>query len=523
VANNIPPTISNTTVTVRAIRGQAFPSYDFAATPQPDRFQATGLEPVGLTLNTTTGRLSGVPGAEGTFKVFVVAINGFGVSAPFELTIIVGAPGELLVESLTGRGKITVSPKRPGNIYEADVDQVTLTAKPALPNFLFSHWDFSGRNDAVTRATTPTVSFTMSRLVQATANFVSNPFPGFADSYGGRVSAATPSLAGTGTLSLSINKLGAFTGSLRMGAQSSNVKGRFAPDGTAQISINRPKLEAMVLTLTLDLSAGGTERVTGTLAVDGASLAVVLDRAVFDAKNPAATYAGSYTLILPRDPTKPADQFPQGHGFGAVTVTEMGKVRFAGVLGDDTPLVQGAVLSKTGGWPFHALLYGQRGIISGDLAFDPQTGGRPTLGGALDWIKPAIIGKKVTYPGGFTLAVTTRGLAYNKAAPLAFSHGMVKIGEGNIGAIVEVGVDIDTQGRITPNPPAEFRMRVTPATGLFRGAFADPTTGRVRTFRGVLLQDTGAGTRRGYGLFLGGPLPTPPGGLPTGYVELLAP
>jgi hypothetical protein len=312
-----------------------------------------------------------------------------------------------------------------------------------------------------------------------------------------------------------------------LGAKSFSVKAPLQPDGTATFPINRAGLTPLACQLALDLA--GSERITGTIIADGVTLLCALDRAVFDAKtNPCLLAAidpktgkrmpTPYTMALQRDPTRAADHFPAGHGFGVATVKPDGSVRFAGTLGDNTPGSQSSLVSKTGGWPFHAVLYRSGGVLTGDLFFR-ETPTVSDLDGTLTWIKPpppgtAPIPPTATYPAGFTGRTEVVGARYVKTQPIGPAPGTVTFGGGGLTPLAPVGVAIDANGTFTGGPTG-FSLRFTAGTGLFNGTFLEPGATKARSFRGALLQKTG----RGYSEFGGAPLTG--GGLSTGFVELV--
>ncbi len=75
--------------TASGATGSPFSGYSVTASGSPTSFTATGLPP-GLTLNSSTGAITGTPTGPGTFVVTVTATNGAG-SNSFNLTITIAA------------------------------------------------------------------------------------------------------------------------------------------------------------------------------------------------------------------------------------------------------------------------------------------------------------------------------------------------------------------------------------------------------------------------------------------------
>jgi hypothetical protein len=81
-------------------------SYQIVASNNPTSYGITGALPAGLALNTTTGLISGTPGASGTFPVTLSATNAAGTgSAAFTVTITEGG-GLTLASALDGTGLV---------------------------------------------------------------------------------------------------------------------------------------------------------------------------------------------------------------------------------------------------------------------------------------------------------------------------------------------------------------------------------------------------------------------------------
>jgi len=97
-----PPVITSAS-TANGTVGSAF-SYQIAATNTPTSFGATGL-PAGLSVNTTTGLISGTPtGAGGTSTVTLSATNSVGTGTETLTLTITGVP--LITSATTANGKV---------------------------------------------------------------------------------------------------------------------------------------------------------------------------------------------------------------------------------------------------------------------------------------------------------------------------------------------------------------------------------------------------------------------------------
>src|SRR2546430_1472170 len=83
--------------------GVAF-SYQITATNNPTSFNATGL-PAGLSVNTSTGLISGTPTTAGTYSVTISATNSGGTGSA-TLTLTINNPAPVITSSLTATGTV---------------------------------------------------------------------------------------------------------------------------------------------------------------------------------------------------------------------------------------------------------------------------------------------------------------------------------------------------------------------------------------------------------------------------------
>jgi PKD repeat protein len=102
-----PPPVITSATTASGTVGIAF-SYQITATNNPTSFNATGL-PGGLTVNTTTGVISGTPTTAGTYTVTISATNAGGTgSATLTLTV-VNPPPPVITSATTATGQVGVA------------------------------------------------------------------------------------------------------------------------------------------------------------------------------------------------------------------------------------------------------------------------------------------------------------------------------------------------------------------------------------------------------------------------------
>ncbi|MFZ4593428.1 MAG: putative Ig domain-containing protein [Verrucomicrobiaceae bacterium] len=270
----------------------------------PTSFTATGL-PKGLSCNAATGMITGKPIVSQTapYPVVLKAINSKGTST---------ASTTVLVHALNANAIGT---------FNALVDRdTTLSAPIATP----AGQRLQGHGGSLENlAVTSTGSFTGTLKLEDK----SYPMPAGSvlDAHGtGNPTARVVFKRGVGiadlTMDFTINTgTGELTGTLRDGLVATPVK-----------------LQGW----------RNPWKTTGTTASPG---------------NPATTLAGTYTAMMDfADSAMDGDNaYPQGHGYGTLTVTTAGLATWSGVLADGTVVTRSTTVGPNGEVPLHWLLYTQ--------------------------------------------------------------------------------------------------------------------------------------------------------------------
>jgi hypothetical protein len=326
---------------------------------------------------------------------------------------------------------------------------------------------------------------------------LTNPFNSVKGTFNGLFYAKTsPTHESAGILSLALTDRGKFTGKLQQGRARYAFSGQLGFGLSAEKRISRPGMSDLVAALQV-----GPNGVIGAVSATNWTSELFAYRAAFDAKtNPATTYQGGYTMLLPGAAT--TSEGPLGHGFACLTVNSAGKLSLKATLGDNVAAVQSASLAANGQWPLYLPLYAGKGSVFGWLTLTGEE--TNDLSGPLLWIKPAGLTGLIC-PGGFTneiLTIGSRYIAPPRGSPVMdCSSGVLALEGGSLDARIAAAFTIDAKNKITvtsPNPN-ELALTLSAPGGTFKGSFVHPLTGKPSQIKGVILQRQDIGC----GLFLG--------------------
>jgi hypothetical protein len=378
------------------------------------------------------------------------------------------------------------------------------------------------------------------------------------------VGSATP-LDHHGLVALKVTPTGTFTGKVTLSGVTLPIAGVFLTGGEARFGKTpTPSLELVKKTkpantslgfLALTLDTGGGNKITGTLKNGtGTSLADVphADQALYNAKKkpvPATILdptreKGKYTAIFQVNAAPnngvAATGFPQGDGFGTVTISAAGVAKIVGKLADGSAITYANALSKTNQWPVFIPLYAKKGFVTGYVAFDPTQTQTDASGAGLKWFKPAGLPNQTIYPDGWPNGITTDFAASKFLAPVKptaavpnppnpdtvlgpGAHGAASPGTANIeittafaapatstanDASLDAASKIAVLGATTGGTVAsELKAAFVAKTGALSGSFIPAGASKPVKFNGVAYQKTN--TAAGY--FLLTP-PTAPAG-----------
>jgi Divergent InlB B-repeat domain/Fibronectin type III domain/Bacterial Ig domain len=450
---------------------------------------ATGLIPVnrivfGGSGANRTATLTPLTGQTGTATITITVSDGTAsTSTSFHLTVL-GPPTPPGTPQIVISGQGSLSPA-------LDPQKLTIGQTYTVTAIPDAGQTFAGWTGTYNSAN-PQLTFLMTSNLFLQANFKPADFTPSASTFSGLFYQNDQvRLSQAGFFRITTTKQGRYSGYLRIGARRYPVSGKLDAQGQTVKTIARARQSSLTLNL-----AVGTDQVSGYVTNADWVATLAGDRAVFNGRTNPAPFAGKFTLVIPGlegDPSSPA-----GHGFGAVRVNASGSAHVAGVLADGTRFSQSAPVSRNGSWPFYAPLYSGNGLVLSWLAFTNQSDS--DLNGLLTWIKSPNA-KARYYPSGFDNQSQAAGSIYVLPAGaniLNLTSAELEVSGGNLASIFTNSVTLGRRNTVTA-ADKHFSMRFASTSGLYRGRLRDPETGKMRAFRGAVLQKVNVA----YGFMLG--------------------
>ena len=326
----------------------------------------------------------------------------------------------------------------------------------------------------------------------------------------------TPSALDTeGFATFTLQSNGSFTGNFKLdGGTLPPVSGIFDASGIARFGptrsqifvVSRPNKPAITVTLQIDITPPLSGQITGLLSIlDGTTRAcdIVADRAVYSATNPVpssflntANADAVYTLVfVPKSNVGfTTDQYPQGIGVGYYKLSKTGALTLAGTLADGTPITGSSTLSGANTWRLFVPLYGNKGLLAGNVSLITGNAFIDIEGNDTVWIRPIL--DMQHYPGGWPtgIVVDTAGAKLNVPPAASIVPGLpvggaasVRFEQGLLPSLTSrtttiSATDIATNTSSDPG----FTLKIDRKTGLFTGTFTH-TDGSKLNYQGAVL------------------------------------
>ena len=383
------------------------------------------------------------------------------------------------------------------------------------PGYVFDGWTTTNStNTGITAAKQQlsSLTFIMQSGLTLTANYIVNPFIAIAGTYNGLVhaSAASPTPAGVateGSFTATVQSTGSFSGSLTLDGQSLPVIGlfdnsgnaSFGPAGGQVISIPRNGKPPVVMALHADLHGGSGELIGSATQYNRSSVIaasdIKADLAAFDGTtssvpNDYLTIVGTksgdgkFTVTLPpKDPSFQPPGFtvadyPQGHGYGAITISRAGRVTFSGVLADATPVVISSTLAKDKSCPLFSQLYSKAGFFSAQVVLNHADSNSDLSAVNALWSRPFTSGQWYPYGWpeviktdlfGAKYAVSTGASILTSLNDTSLANAELSCTGGELASPLHKDVNISKADIVIAD--ATFALRLTRTTGAISGFF----------------------------------------------------
>lgn len=296
-------------------------------------------------------------------------------------------------------------------------------------------------------------------------------------------------------ITVQLSKVGGVSGTLTYQGVVRRLNGRISLTGA--YATEWPRRGAAPLRLEWQVfSIGGTNEVLFAKLIDGSEeIAVTVGEKIRLAKGERTPEEGNYnTLVVPLVLQPPAE-IPAGNGFLVVKILGDGQVRYAGKLADGTPVSGASILRGDGQMPFFSLLYKKGGSLRGYLS-RASAKIDPDVEGLAYWTRPADAKAKL-FAAGFNTSRPFHGYRYTRLErqaalelPGRVPNVQLTLQEGDLETTTVPGI-LAENNRYTPEAgPLGLKLAIATATGLLKGSFIHPTTGKRMSIFGITLRPT---------------------------------
>jgi hypothetical protein len=311
---------------------------------------------------------------------------------------------------------------------------------------------------------------------------------------------------------MTVTDKGTYSASISVGGKKYAASGQLDLFGMATNVIKRTGLAPLTVEWTVSLSAEPSQQfvhglVNGAVsAVDWqAPAALYGSRVWWNAATNPSPYSGKYTLVIEGAQEQDLGfPFPQGDGYGTVTIDAAGNAKYAGVLADGVKVTQSVPITRWGEWYHHASLYGGRGSTLSSVGFVPDE--FRDLEGFMAWVRPSGPTPKFYTNGFHNPSVHVLGSKYR--APIGtnrilnLTEAQIALSGGNLPVSPSINnVVLGLSSKVTNASPNTLTCTFALPTGLFTGSYKEAGTTRTITFRGAVLQHPFLNRASGY--FLG--------------------
>jgi hypothetical protein len=421
--------------------------------------------------------------------------------------------------------------KIPNKSRYNDGEVVTVVARPAKSR-TFVGW--SGTDES-SGDTTNHVTMTSDKTITAAFSTIEpGAFDAVVGTYNGLFFNTEVTTNCSGYFTVKVGKTGKFTVKLKRAGKTFVGSGQLTTNGVGTATIGRAPGVITTVDVQIDIT-GADPAITGTITTPDCTSPLEGDRVVFSSKNPSPIQ-GIYTFILPRSVTSGSQtndvvttntvvvtNFPgttnemvvtnttfqtntvvstnevvlnAGHSYALLTITKSGAAKIRCALADGTKFNQSTTISTNGEIPLFASLYRGHGLLIGWL----HVTATEVTGSPINWKRPA----GGLFPNDFDADITVFGSKFDRTM-----NPFIDLGTN---AVVEIGANnSDTASQIIPvefsnantvveagtNTTNGLLIKLLP-TGLVKGKFISPITGKNTILQGAMVQNTNAA----FGFFL---------------------